>query len=42
MVDNLQLTPIKVEEYDIENMSKAEHYNELRKSFEMEFTFHSI
>ena len=42
MVENLQLNPIKLEEYDIENMSKAEHYNELGKSFEMGLTFPSI
>lgn len=42
MVENLQLNPIKLEEYDTENMSKAEHYNELGKSFEMGLTFPSI
>lgn len=39
---DLQLTPIKVDEYDMENISKAEHYNELGKCLEMGLTFHSI
>ena len=42
MDKNLQLTPIEAEDYGIENMNKAEHYNELGKYLEMGLTFYSI